>query len=329
MTRVAVPPPVFPLGRPVKPGLFRRTPPLVFPAILSLLALGLAWRGAVTEFGLPPGVVEAYLGAVTLLWAGAMAAYGGKVLRRGAVIREELRILPGRDGLAGLAMTVPAAALALLPYLPKAAAVLTVAALLVHAYLIVVSALAMRAGPEEGRVVTPVWQTMFTGFLLTALPALELGWVTLARGLFLLAMPVALYIWAVSLWQLIRRIPPAPLRPLLALHMVPAVLLGAVALGLGLPGLAQVFAALATGLLAVLVLSGAWLLRSGFSPLWAAFGFPLTGCAALMLALPGRWHGAGAILLVLVTLAVLPIALKVLQDWAKGGLAARTNAATA
>ena len=112
MKRVAIPPPVFPLGRPSKPGLFRRTPPLIFPAILSLLALGLAWRSAVADVGLPGGPIEVVLGAVTLLWVGAMAAYAGKVLRRGGVVRDELRILPGRDGLAGLAMTVPAAALA-------------------------------------------------------------------------------------------------------------------------------------------------------------------------------------------------------------------------
>jgi tellurite resistance protein len=35
-------------------------------------------------------------------------------------------------------------------------------------------------------------------------------------------IPVATGVWAFSLWQLFTRIPPAPLRPLLAIHLAPA-----------------------------------------------------------------------------------------------------------
>jgi len=112
------PPPVFPLGRPAKGGWFRRMPPAVFPGILGLFWLGLAWRKAAEVFALPSGLVDACLGAVTLLWVFAGLAYAAKVLRRPAVMAEDLQVLPGRDGMAALALSVPALALVLAPTRP-------------------------------------------------------------------------------------------------------------------------------------------------------------------------------------------------------------------
>ncbi len=323
------PPPVFPFGRPATGGWFRRMPPAVFPGIQGLLWLGLAWRRAVAEFSLPAGLVEACLGAGTLLWAFAAIAYAAKVLRRPAVMAEDLRILPGRDGIAALVMTLPAVALVLAHTRPGLASILMLAGLAAHLALIAGALAVLAAGPAEARVVTPVWQTMFAGLAIVALPALDLGWAGLADAVAVLSALAAAMIGLVSARQLIRRIPPAPLRPLLALHLFPLAVLGLVAQGLGLILWAQAAAMLAAALLLGLGASGRWLLRSGYTPFLAALTYPLAACAALFLALDGPWRIAGALLLAVLTVGGLPVIFRLLQDWMKGRLARQTNAAEA
>ena len=323
------PPPVFPPGRPAKGGWFRRMPPAVFPGILGLVWLGLAWRGAAAEFSLPAGLVEACLGAVTLLWAFAVVSYAAKALRRPAAMAEDLRNLPGRDGMAALVLTLPAVALVLAPIRPGLTAVLMLAGLAAHLVLISGAVAVLAAGPAEARVVTPVWQTMFAGLAMGALPALDLGWTGLAATLAILSALAAAMIGLVSANQLMRRIPPAPLRPLLALHLFPLAVTGLVAQGLGLILWAQAAAVLAAALLLALAASGRWLLQSGHTPFLGALTYPLAACATLFLALDGPWRIAGALLLPVATIGGLPVIFRLLQDWMKGRLARQTNAAEA
>lgn len=323
------PPPVFPLGRPAKGGWFRRMPPAVFPGILGLLWLGLAWRKAAAVFALPVGLVDACLGAATLLWAFAVFAYVAKALRRPAVLAEDLRILPGRDGLAALALSVPTVALVLAPARPGLAGGLLLAGLAIHFALIALAAKVLVVGPPEGRVVTPVWQTMFAGLAMAALPALDLGWTGAAAGLSVLAALMAVAVWLVSARQLLQRIPPAPLRPLLALHLFPAAVLGLVAQGLDFGRSAQVLTVIAAVQLLALAAGARWLLHSGYTPFLAALTYPLAACAALFLTLEGPWNGAGLLLLLAATMGGVPIVYRLMQDWMKGRLAQQTNAAEA
>lgn len=326
------PSPGFPGPSPTAAGLWRRTPPAIFPPILGLFGLGLAWRAGAPAFGLPGALAEILLGAVTLLYLFALAAWISKPLRRLAVVPEELRVLPGRAGLAAMTLSALLLAATLVPYAPGFAAGLAVLACLAHAGLaLLVLGLILR-GPEEARTVTPVWHLVFVGFILAPLTALPLGHEGIARAILFATLPVAAAIWAVSLWQLATRIPPAPLRPLLAIHLAPASLLATVAAGLGLTTLAGVFAGLAAGILLALLAAGRWIAASGFSPLWGAFTFPLAAFASALFALaPGSeaLRLAAGLVLVAATLAIPPIAVKVLQAWARGGLAARTNAAEA
>lgn len=323
------PPPVFPLGRPAKGGWFRRMPPAVFPGILGLFWLGLAWRKAAEVFALPSGLVDACLGAVTLLWVFAGLAYAAKVLRRPAVMAEDLQVLPGRDGMAALALSVPALALVLAPTRPGLAGGLMLAGLAVHFALIALAARVLAAGSPERRVVTPVWQTLFGGLAMAALPALALGWNGVAAGLSVLSALMAVAIWLVSARQLLQRIPPAPLRPLLALHLFPAAVLGLVAQGLDFGRSAQVLAVIAAVQLLALAASGRWLLQSGYTPFLGALTYPLAACAALFLALGGFWAVAGLLLVLATTIGGLPVIWRILRDWMKGRLAQQTNAAEA
>ncbi|GGH45808.1 tellurium resistance protein [Frigidibacter albus] len=317
---------------PTPPGLWRRTPPAVFPPILGLLGLGLAWRAAGPVFGVPAGLGEALLGAVTLLWLLALLAYGAKIARRPGVVAEDLRVLPGRSGLAAAVLCLYGFALVLAPYAPEQARPVLLLALVAHGAMLAVLLRVMAGGPPEQRQVTPVWHLQFTGFVVAALAAVALGMPGLAQGLFWLALVAAVAVWGLSAAQFAKARVPAPLRPLLAIHLAPAGFLGAVALGLGWDLVAAVFAFVAAGILLALLAAGRWLTAAGFTPLWSAFTFPLASAAGLWLALavdePG-WLLPGGLALVATTLVIPPIAFRVMKMWAAGQLAVKTNAAVA
>lgn len=322
-------PPVFPLRPTPAPGLFRRMPPMVFLALIGLFALGLAWRKAVLVFDLPHGLVEIYLGAVSLLGLGAAVAYLGKILRRPDVIRDELATIPGQVGLSSAVLSVYFVAVVLVPYRPAFAWTVLFAGFGLHVALALVLIGGMRRGPPEARGVTPAWQLSFTGFVVGGLGAAGLHLSGLATALVYAAIPVAAAIWAISLWQLLHRIPPAPLRPLLALHLGPASLLSTITTLQNHSWLAVGFALLGAGILLALMLALRWIAASGFTPFWGAFAFPLAAYANALLTLGGPWRAAGAIVLAAATAVVLPVAVRLLRGWLSGDLADRTNAATA
>jgi tellurite resistance protein len=159
--------------------------------------------------------------------------------------------------------------------------------------------------------------------------AAGLGWEGLARVLFGVSAVAAVVIWGASAIQFPRERVPAPLRPVLAIHLAPAAFLGIAAMELRYMVAAQGFAVLAALLLAALAGASRWLTAGGYSALWAAFTFPLAATAVLWLRLGGVWEYCGIAALIAATLIVVPIAVKVLRAWIDGTLATRTNAATA
>lgn len=320
----AFPPPEFPPRRPAR---FSRTPPAVFPVILGLLGLGLALKRALVALGLDAGIADAALGAFTALWAFAVFAYAAKMVQRVSVIMDDLRVLPGRTGLAALSMGGMLVAAELAAFSVPLAKAMLIAALALHLAQAVLLGIVLRGLPPEGRIVTPGTHLNFVGFIVGGIAAVSLGWDGLALALLVLTIPVALVIWAISAVQLIRRIPPAPLRPMLAIHLAPASLFASVAALTGQVGLAQGFAALAAILLFMLIFSARWITEAGFSAMWGSFTFPLAACASALI-LTG-WTVAGVIVL-LAAIGVVPvIAWKILVLWGSGQLAARTNAAEA
>jgi tellurite resistance protein len=320
------PPPEFP---PRRAKLFARTPPAVFPSILGLLGLASALRLGLGRMGWDMGPGDLAAGLAVALWAFAAMAYAVKLVRRPGVVREDLRVLPGRSGLATLTMGGMVAAGLVGVYSAPVGAVLLVLALAGHAVLAVLLVRLLADLAPEARAVNPTLHLSFVGFIVAAAPALALGWQMLAEGLFWAVMPVAVAIWTLSLRQFSRDVPPAPLRPLLAIHLAPAALLALVAELLGKPLLASLFLGLGT-VTAILLLAGwRWITESGPSPLWGAFTFPLAAMASAMLVAGGAWLWPG-LALVAVGLGVIPaIAWWVLKRWPGGKLAAVTNAAEA
>lgn len=322
----AYPPPEFP---PRRLPIFARMPPAVFPAILGLIGLGLALRRGLSVLGGPVALADLWLGAMTGLWAFAALGYLVKLARRPGVLAEDLRVLPGRAGLATATMGLMALAAALAPMSPEVARVLLALGLVLHAGVALAILAVFRAGPPELRQVTPVWHLSFVGFIVGGLAAPGLGWPGLAQGMVIGTGATAAVIWALSAAQFARAVPPAPLRPLLAVHVAPAALLAQVSLGLGWTEPAMALAAAALVLALVLAASARWLTVAGFSALWGAFTFPMTALAGALVALGGAalWPGLAVLAAALVT--VPWIGYRVLKAWAGGSLAQKTNAATA
>lgn len=331
MARTVPPPRLKPEAR---PGLFRRTPPAIFPPILGLFGLGIAWRRGQGAFGLPDAPVEGLLGAVTLLFLFALIAYGAKVAMRPRVLSEDFRTLPGRAGIAALTMSLMMLAAVLLPYAPRLAAWVLAGGVVLHGFVAAAALRLILAGPEEARQVTPVMHLTFVGLINAPLAAVPLGMTLVATGIFWYALAAALVVWALALRPLLAGVFPPPLRPLQAIHLAAASLLGSSAHLLGLASLGHALAVFSTLLFATLLLRARWLTEAGFSGFWSAFTFPIAAFAGLLF-LTSESLGsetvrtAGGLVLIAATLIIPPIAFKVMQLWAKGVLAQKTNAATA
>ena len=320
------PPPEFP---PRRPALFAKTPPAIFPPILGFLGLVIALRLAFGRLGWDQGPVDLLAGLSVALWAFGAVAYAAKLARRPGVVLEDLRVLPGRSGLAALTMGGMASATIVTAYSAPVATGLLLASLAGHAALAVLLARLLLSLPPEARAVNPTLHLSFVGFIVAAPAALAQGWSLLAEGLFWGTLPVAVVIWGLSLRQFVRAVPPAPLRPLLAIHLAPAALLGTVAGLLAKSELSVLFSGLGLVYAIVLLVSGRWMTEAGVTALWGAFTFPLVALATALMVAGGLWLWPG-LMLAVIGLGVIPAILWwVLKRWPGGKLAAATNAAEA
>ncbi|SMR72092.1 tellurite resistance protein [Aliiroseovarius halocynthiae] len=319
---------------PEKTRLFQRTPPAIFPPIMGAFGLGLAWRRAADGFGVPDAFGDMILGAATILYLFCLVAYVMKLMQRPATFLEDLKILPGRAGIIAMVLSGYLMAATVVPFSTGLATVAFGLALAAHVVVVLRVAYSLITGPVEARSVTPVWHLIFVGFILSPLAALPLGFHIYSIAVFWISLAIALAIWGASLAQFIRADVPPPLRPLLAIHLAPASVLGPVAFLTGYVQIAYVLCVLAVVLLTLLVIRARWLTVAGFSPLWGAFTFPLAAFSTVMQIT--AVHTGSDILriiaglsLVAASLIIPPIAYKVLMMWSKGVLAVKTNAAQA
>lgn len=325
----------FAMPRPVPPGRFRRVPPVMFLAVLAALELSLAWSAGAGAFALPAAAAQLLAGMIAALAGFGLFAYGCKLARRPSVLAEELAILPGRAGVgaAVLCLYLLAALIGAIMGV-IAGRVLLVLGLVFHAILLAALARVLGHGPAERRRVSPDWHLSLAGLAVAARSAVALDWPVLAAAVVLPAIVAALAIWALSLRQLLADRVPAPLRPLLALHLGPLAVLATVALGLGWTGTGAALAWIALCGVLAMALGGRWLLADGFSAFWGAPAFALAATASawtgLWTAVPSEPHRIIAgLLLAAATLAVLPVFGMVLREWMRNRLPARSNAAIA
>ncbi len=320
------PPPEFP---PRRAKLFARTPPVAFSVILGLLGLVLALRAGLAAAALPAGPADLLAGVAVALWVFAVVAYGTKLMRRPGTIMEDLRVLPARGGIAAATMGGMAVAAIVAPFAPTLGWAVLVVALVAHVGHAVLLLVLLWRLPPEARVMNPTFHMTLVGPIVGGIAAAALGNPVLASLLFVATLPIAAVIWAISILRLRTDQPPAPLRPLLAIHLAPAAVLASVAGVIGQDRYELALLILALIIAAGLVLRLRWIMAAGMSPLWGAFSFPLAALTGAMLGRGGAWAVPGLAMLAL-SLATIPaLVWLVLKDWPGGKLAARTNAAEA
>ncbi|MGH1367369.1 MAG: tellurium resistance protein [Maritimibacter sp.] len=319
---------------PIKAKLWARTPPAIFTPIFGSFGLGIAWKRAVDAFGMPLAPSEVILGAVTLLYLFALLAYLSKILRRPAAIMDDLKVLPGRGGLAAMTLSGMLLAAALTPMSEALANTVLTIAVVGHGVLLVLVVITLLRAAPEARSVTPIWHLTFVGFIVSPIAAVPLGWVGFSHLVFWVSLIAAVVIWSISAIQFSKGDVPAPLRPLLAIHLAPAAMLGSVAMLLGYTGAGFGLGIASVVYVVMLLARLKWLLAGGFSPLWGAFTFPLAAFASQIQLLDGAgmggpFHVIGGIALIAASLIVPYVLWKVVQMWTKGTLAVKTNASQA
>jgi tellurite resistance protein len=179
------------------------------------------------------------LGAVVLLYVTGLVSYAAKLTRRPSVLREELRTMPGRLGLSAFVTCFYLLATTLSPYLPDLARGVFWAGLALHLALIALILQTFATGPAEQRRYSPAGHLYFVSPVVGAVTA-ALGRLFLAclRNHALCRRPCRC-LWAWGADRLIREGMSPPLRPLLALHLAPAAVIGLAAALLGLLGVAM------------------------------------------------------------------------------------------
>lgn len=318
-----------------KVGLFRRVPPAIFPAILGLLGLVAVWRRATEVFGVPQPFVDLAAGMVTLLFLFCLAAYAVKFMYRPGVLAEDLKTLPGRTGLAALFIGLMVEAAVLAPMSPGIATSMLGLGVL-GLFAIALQVLPQRLkGTDTAGPITPAMHLVFVGFILIPGAAIPLR---VAEGALpwviwycaLAAVPITL----LSIRPLLTGEGQPPLRPLQVIHLAPAGFVATGAFMTGQPVFGTVALTWAFVLAALYLIRLRWLTEGEFSGFWSAFTFPVTAFAGALLAASQvldleALRYLGGIILVVATLYIPVIAYRVLKLWAKGVLAAKTNAAIA
>lgn len=308
-------------------------PPAVFPPLLGVIGLGLLWRIVPEPLTPLRPLAEGLLGMGSGLLVLVSALYVLKVLARPGVLADEIATLPGRAGLAAAAMAVMLAGAVVLPYRPAAALPLLALGLGLHGVLALACLWRLARGPAEARRISPADHLVFVGGIAGTIVSAPLGLDGLTALLLWTGLASSGLIYLLSLRQLVRARVPAPLRPLLAIHLSPVSLAGSAALALGHAGLGQGLALAALLMAGLMLLRLPWLCAAGFSPFWGSFTFPLVAFAALMLRAAGAedtlLRGAGLAAVAFASVTVPVIAARVLRLWLRGSLAVATNAATA
>jgi tellurite resistance protein len=289
--------------------------PALFPPLFGAVALAFLWQA----HGVP---LIGWLAMI--IWSGVALTYVGRVLAAPAILKRDLDTLPGRTGLTAANLTLMLVAAFMAPRSGLAATGLLALSLLIQIALILTFLSRIR-GDKNLRAVQPVWQMIFTGFVV-AIPAAALtGALPLAQVLLGYSVAAAAAIWALTGLQFaLKRFPPPQLRPALAIHLSPAAMVGQGALFSGYPALADTFFWVSAAIFVALVVNIRWITAHGFSPFWSAFTFPLVGFAGLSFII----HAAlGWILTALATAVVAYVCARIFALWRSGRLAELTFAA--
>jgi tellurite resistance protein len=274
--------------------------PFVFPPAsffgmpLGILGLGLAWRGAVRLWALPPVIAEIVLVIGVALWSVLILLYAGKWLRRRAEARAEINH-PVQCCFIGLAaVTTSLTALAALPYDRMAGMILFgLGATGTIGFALFRTGQLWIEERDIGATTAVLYLPAVAGSFVTAIGAALLGWPEWGQ----LAFGAGAFSWLAIESVLLQRLysgpimPPA-LRPTLGIQLAPPAV-GALAYLNITGGSVDVLAQSLVGyaLLQALLLARLipWIRAQPFGPSYWSFSFGASalGGATVRLAIAG------------------------------------------
>ena len=314
--------------------LWRQTPPAAFPVCLGFLSLGVAWQHAVEIIPwVSEDMTNLLLAAATGYFLWFFGFYVAKIIARPAVVLEDMRSPPARAGIAALAMSMMMLALALLPfnlYVPQVwwtGVVLQIAAsaIVLHAIWI---------DPPEKRHFSTFQYLTFVGPVIGPFTGVPLGYIWQSQWL-IGASLIAYVIVTFGIIITLKRDPiPKALRPSLTIALAPICLF---ALGFDALGYQQVFTYfywVSNGVAVALLLLVPWMMRSGYTPVWASFTFPVAAYLNVQVLALAHGFGSGALVGTYAAMAIgtpfiFYMVYRTVMEWVTGDLAKKSHAATA
>jgi tellurite resistance protein len=314
--------------------LWRQTPPAIFPVTLGFMTLALGWRKAADVMpGIPVDIGNLMLGLSTGYFIWFLLFYVAKLAARPAVLFEDMRTPPARAGIAAMAMSMMVLAAALLPLKLSVPQVWwTGVVMQVGASAIVLHAI-WKDAPEDRHFTTFQYLT-FVGPIVGPIAGVPLGYIWQSYWMTMGALG-AFVIITIGLFYSFRAEPmPERMRPSMMIFLAPVCLF---ALSYGSQGYDwgfTVFYWFGGAVAFVLLLMVPWMLKGGYTPIWAAFKFPLSAFLNLHVIAVGNGHRLWAELgvyagLVIATPVILYISYRSIMEWVTGDLAQKSGAATA
>ena len=313
---------------------WRRTPPALFPSLLGLFGLALAWRKAAFVFDVPPVIGETIGLCATIILVVTLSSYVVKLMIRPTVLWDDLKISPARGSVSAGSMCAMALATYLLYYSAFGAFLIWWMSLGLHAVYFSCVLLMLIRHENCWDEVSPVIMLPAVGFLVATLAAPALGYTNFAYFVLALTFPVSAAILLLSLWNARKLGVPMPQRTSYAIFLAPpsVAALGAYELS-GFDYFLPFWIGASLVALALLPFSR-WMTAGGYSPAWGAFTFPLAAFAAVQLVAVQADYGLVAQVMAIVVLAtaslLIPyVVFRTYVSWARGTLAEATKAAVA
>jgi len=314
--------------------LWRQTPPAVFPVCLGFLSVALGWRGLVDVF---PWVSEdlgfLLLAAATGYFIWFLGFYLSKIAARPAVLFEDMRTPPARAGIASMAMAMMLVAAALLPF-GISVPLVWWTGVIMQVFASAVVLVAIWNDPPEARHFSTFQYLTFVGPVVGPIAGVPLGYVWQSEALIWAAL-LAFVIVTLGIFATLRSDPvPKTLRASVMIFLAPVCLF---ALGFGVLGnlpLFTLFFWASNAVFIALLFFVPWMLRGGYTPVWAAFTFPLG--AWLNVQVMGLHFGFGLvaeigtyIALAVATPVSFFLVYRTVMEWVTGNLAKKSHAAIA
>ncbi|MBJ2153283.1 hypothetical protein [Paracoccus sp. IB05] len=319
------PAPEFP---PRQTRLFARTPPVIFTALAGLMSVPLVLREVLIATDLPVAAADMAAGILLAFWLFCTFALTVRIVQLPSVITDDFRVIVSRNGLFSAMISGMIAGQLIRPLWPAISLGLTLVALVAHLGLALVFFTLAWRNRREARPHSWAWQDpgmqLICAGPLVAVPALiGQGWTGAALGLSALCLVPASLALLAGLVALLREQTPAPLRPMLVLHLAPVALCAIVALDFGQETLAAVLGLTALLMLFVMVAAVGWLSRAGFTPIWGSAIWPIVLVADSLA--QGGATGTSAAVLLAVSVFAAVVCWRIFRLWPKGRLADMTN----